>query len=138
LSIFAQKNVPASRNTDIFAMLNDPKSGTGTIKVIRDENINTLFYRYVEYNRNQNSIMGYRIRIFSDSGQPAKQKALNERARFIKDHSDVSAYLVYDTPNFKIYVGDFRTKSEALKLFKQIKKEFPKAFIVNEKINPVQ
>jgi hypothetical protein len=138
MSLFAQNNFSHSRESDIFAVLNDPKTGSGTVKVTRDDNIDILFYKHLEYNQKQNSIMGYRIRIFSDSGQPAKQKALNERAHFVKDHSDVSAYLVYDTPNFKIYVGDFRTKSEALKLFKQIKKDFPKAFIVSEKINPIK
>lgn len=138
LSLTAQKKCSPGQKSDIFEELNDPNSGTGTVKVIRDENIDLLFYKHIECNHKLNSTMGYRIRIFSDSGQPAKQNALNERARFVKDHSDVSAYLVYDTPNFKIYVGDFRTKSEALKLFKLIKKDFPKAFIVSEKINPVQ
>ena len=138
LSLQAQKNVSHTQNADIFAILNDSKTGPGKIQVKREDNINTLFYKHIEFNRKQNGVMGYRIRIFSDSGQPAKQKAMTERSRFVKDHADFNAYLVYDTPNFKIYVGDFRTKSEALKLFKQIKKDFPKAFIVNEVINTVK
>ena len=74
-------------------------------------------------------------RIFSDSGQPASKKASSERARFIKLYPETESYLQFDTPNYKVYVGDFRTKSDAYAFLVKIKAEFPKAFLVEQKIN---
>jgi len=42
---------------------------------------------------------------------------------------------VYDDPNFKVYIGGYRVKSEALKLLKTIQKDFPSAFIVYDIID---
>ena len=46
----------------------------------------------------------------------------------------VSAYRTYSNPFFRVTVGDFRTKSEAMRLLQQVKGAFPTAFIVRETI----
>ncbi len=63
------------------------------------------------------------------------QRAMNERSRFIKEYPEIPTYLEYEAPNFKIYVGDFRSKLEGFKTYKQIGKEFRNAFIVPAHIN---
>ena len=45
------------------------------------------------------------------------------------------AYRSYANPYFKVTVGDFRTKSEAMALLERIKYEFPSAFVVKENIS---
>jgi hypothetical protein len=47
---------------------------------------------------------------------------------------DVMAYRIYANPYFKVTVGDFRTKSEAMALLARIKGDFPSAFVVKENI----
>ena len=46
----------------------------------------------------------------------------------------VAAYRTYSNPFFRVTVGDFRTKSEAMQLLLQVKGAFPTAFIVKETI----
>jgi hypothetical protein len=46
-----------------------------------------------------------------------------------------SAYRSFTSPHFKVTVGDFRTKSEALQMLQRVKGMFPSAFIVKEQIN---
>ena len=41
----------------------------------------------------------------------------------------------YDNPNFSVTVGNFRTRLEVFRFFKQIQAEFPNAFIVETKID---
>ncbi len=46
----------------------------------------------------------------------------------------MAAYRTYSNPFFRVTVGDFRTKSEAMQLLLQVKGAFPTAFIVKETI----
>ena len=54
--------------------------------------------------------------------------------KFESKYHDVKAYRTYANPYFKVTVGDFRTKSEAMDLLSRIKREFPTAFVVKESI----
>lgn len=79
---------------------------------------------------------GFRVQLISESGQGSKVIAEDVKARFMNSYRDVNAYLVWEAPNFKIRVGDFRTKFEAAMFWKQIQGEFPNSYIVEDKINP--
>lgn len=80
-------------------------------------------------------ISGYRVRIFFDNKQSARGASEEALARFVGMYHDVRAYRSYVNPYFKVTVGDFRTKSEAMELLQRIKGAFPSAFIVKENIN---
>lgn len=107
----------------------------GEIKIFQDGRIDLLIKRHIETNQKLIGVPGYRIRIFSQSGQNARQNANLVRGEFLKKHPDVEGYLTYDAPNFKVYVGDFRTRSEALKFHKKVSRDFPNAFIIADRIN---
>lgn len=76
---------------------------------------------------------GYRIRIYFDNSQNAREASSAILSDFESGHPDMPAYRTFDSPNFKVTVGDFRTRSEALAALKAIQTEFPSAFIVREK-----
>lgn len=107
----------------------------GELRVIQDSRIDQLITRHVEANQKISGVPGFRIRIFSQSGQVARQNANQVRGEFLKRYPDMDGYLTYDAPNFKVYVGDFRTRSEALKFHKRLSRDFPNAFIVADRIN---
>ena len=113
--------------------INDGQSGQ--IEIIQPEQAENLLKMQIANNRQQKGIPGYRIRIFSGSGQQAEQKANEIRSNFMRFFPEIEAYQVYNTPNFQIFVGDFRTKNEALHAIKKIEKIFPGAFIVSDIIN---
>ena len=71
------------------------------------------------------------IHIFSQSGQTARAKADEVKKSFMRNFPDMGTYLTYQAPNWQIYVGDFRTKNEALRGKKKIEKIFPGPFIVS-------
>ena len=80
------------------------------------------------------TISGYRVRIFFDNKQNARTESEAVLKRFNGLYPDVMAYRVYANPYFKVTVGDFRTKSEAMALLARIKGAFPSAFVVKENI----
>lgn len=76
---------------------------------------------------------GYRIRIFFDNSQNARGASEAAVGRFKALYPGVSAYRTFESPYFKVTVGDFRTKSEAQAALLSIKNAFPAAFIVRER-----
>jgi hypothetical protein len=132
-AMFAQETDIAK--PQILTVLSQADGQSGQIEIIQPVQIENLLKMQIANNRKQEGIPGYRINIFSDSGQTARQKAYDTRSNFMKNFPDIEAYLKYVAPNFQITVGDFRTKNEALRERKKIEKLFPRAFIVSEIID---
>ena len=84
-------------------------------------------------NAGEEMFHGYRIRIFFDNKQNSRGASETALKRFKMLHPGIGAYRTFTSPYFKVTVGDFRTRSEALAALGQIKQEFPAAFIVREK-----
>ena len=103
---------------------------TGKVELVQDYEIKKLLNNHVEVNSKSN-IKGYRVKIHFGSD---KAKAKEIKAKFIAKFPNVSAYEKYDQPNFNIRVGDFRTKLEAYKFYKELQPDFPSAFIVQDEI----
>ncbi len=118
----------------IYSELEQTDGATGKIELIQPAQVVNLLKLQIANNKLQKGIQGYRIRIFSQSGQTARQKANDTRSAFMKSFPETEAYMEYNDPNFQILVGDFRTKTEALHQYKKIAKLFPNAFIVSEMI----
>jgi len=81
------------------------------------------------------SISGYRVRIFFDNGQNSRGESEAVMKRFESRYHGIPAYRTYANPYFKVTVGDFRTRSEAMALLVKLRNEFPRALMVKEKIN---
>ena len=94
-------------------------------------------YAVMNAHMNNNSgrtLSGYRIRIFFDNKQSARVASEEALKKFESLFHDVVAYRSYANPYFKVTVGDFRTKSEAMSYLERIRREFPSAFVVKENI----
>jgi len=57
--------------------------------------------------------------------------AQNAKKKFLTRYGNkYGAYTVYDSPYYKIRVGDFRTKAEAMHFKEKIKSTFPNSWII--------
>ncbi len=81
------------------------------------------------------SVKGYRVVIFFDNGQYASDKARAIKSSFEHKYPHVNAYLVYESPYFKVSVGDCLSMEEAVILMNEIGGDFPTAFPKNEEIS---
>ena len=116
---------------NIFALLS---SGKGTVTIIQPEKIRSGMDRHIQDNKSE-KISGYRVRIYFDNKQNSRGASEEAQRRFQANHPGIMAYRSFVNPFFKVTVGDFRTRSEAIQLMQQISGEFPTAFIVKENIN---
>ena len=128
-SIFAQEPFyePSSDNTPLPTLLQH-------VNVHQDDRIDSLLRHHVEANRRTDGVAGYRVEIFFSSGHNAREEALNKKTRFLKLYPEIAAYMSFQSPNFKVRIGDCRTKSDALRLKEEIRWDYPNAFIVPETI----
>ena len=77
---------------------------------------------------------GYRVQIFFDSGNNSKQQAINVQNEFASRYPKVSSYVLFKEPNFRVRVGDFRTRTEARGFQQRIIEQYPQSFVVRDNI----
>ena len=107
----------------------------GRITVTGDVAVNQMVEKHIELNNKVKTIPGYRVQIASFSGATSKANAFNLRDKFMLDYPSTQAYIVFDEPNFKVKVGDFRTRLEAYAFLQQIKEVY-KGYLVRDNIYP--
>ena len=73
---------------------------------------------------------GYAVQVYSGNNREAASIA---RGRAYSVIDDEKPSLFYDSPNFKVHVGQFYSSLEANKTFALLKKEFPNAILVLKK-----
>ena len=88
----------------------------------------------VESKSRRKEVEGYRVVIFSDNGQYAGDNAKSVLETFRKNHPHINAYMVYESPYFKVSVGDCLTLEEASHLMSQLVGEYPELFPKREMI----
>ncbi len=83
-------------------------------------------------NETQSSLEGFRVQIYSGSGVKSKDEAQSIQAKFLRVRPDVKAYIVYNAPFWRVRVGDFRSRSEAMVLLEEVKGTFSGSYIVRD------
>ena len=79
-------------------------------------------------------VNGYRVRIFFDNKQNARQASLSVQSQFDALYPGIPSYWAFETPNYIVTVGNFITKEEATSLVGRIAGIFPKAFVLRQNI----
>lgn len=119
---------------DVFLLMPTKEMGAKVdVKINQTQAVQDAMRRQVEVN-GERTLSGYRIRIFFDNKQTARVESEETLKRFESMYHDLVAYRTYANPYFKVTVGDFRTRSEAVKYLEKIRRDFPSAFVVRENI----
>lgn len=111
-----------------------PSTGKqGKVTVQKDNRIDGLteFVGTPQNGKVNVTMKGYRIQAYLDKD---KNKVNQLRAQYLSAHSEQPAYIDFLAPNFRLRIGDFRTKLDASAYLEQIKVIFPDAIIVMDDI----
>ena len=108
-----------------------------TLQITKDPRFDELVAKQKRLNAATQTMPGYRIQIYFGA---VSQKASEVKLEFASRFTGVPAYLTYQQPNFKVRVGDYRSRFEAQKFLKDIDGMFPSGFIVPEdvKLPPIK
>jgi hypothetical protein len=111
------------------------------IRVIKDARIDSLIKKQIEINEfttrdARRIVQGYRILVMNTQD---RQEALQAKSVIYQQFPELTPYLVYQAPYFKVKVGNFLTSEEAENIVPSVKQVFPKGvFVVKDlvEINP--
>jgi hypothetical protein len=109
----------------------------GKVEVDKDPKVDSLIGNYLVGGKNTNISeapysTGYRVQIFGGSD---RKGAFDAQAKFQDKYPGMRTYLSYLDPNFKVRIGDFRSRFEAEKMLQELRSAFTGLFIIREKIN---
>ena len=68
----------------------------------------------------------YKIQIFSGKSEDAK-KTLTD---FKREYSNIDGTIIFNTPNYKVLVGNFKTRIEAERNLVEIRKSYKSVFLI--------
>ena len=124
----------------IVANMMGQADGKGNVVIIQDPDIDSILLKHVEMNEalllntDNFAIDGYRIQIFEESGNKSSTHAREVMAEFSVKYPDIHVYLTWQAPNFKVRVGDFDTRMKAEGFLNKIKRSYPIAWVIRDKI----
>jgi hypothetical protein len=104
------------------------------LNVESSSEISDMLRQQYDQGRKTGTFPGYRLQLYFGSGASARAHAEKVRADFYALYPDTKVYLSFKSPDFIVRAGDFRTKSEALKVLKSLTAGFSNAFIVTDEI----
>lgn len=90
-----------------------------------------------EERRNTNS--GFRVQILSTPNIEVADSVQREFIIWIDSHDlDLNAetYVTFRQPNYRVHVGDFLDRNEAIRFSQVVRQRFPNAWVVHDRINP--
>ncbi len=94
----------------------------GQVTIDADKDIDRL----LEFKKDIKTIDLYKIRIYSGDRSGAE----NTRSQANGLYGDWTCLMEYETPNYKIYVGNFLSRLEADRALMKVKKDYPSALIL--------
>ena len=107
--------------------------GSG-VTVNQSRSMRSAFDNYVSNNAAK-KLTGYRIRVYFDNGQSARTRSEAIARSVSNAFPGIGVYRTFESPNYKVSVGDFRTKDEALKVYHALKATYPTALLLKDTIN---
>lgn len=97
-----------------------------SITVLQDSKFEQILTEKRKLNATITTNDRYKIQIFSGDSESAKKNL----ADFRKDNKMIEGTIVFNTPNYKVWVGNFKTRIEAERNLIEILKKHPKALLI--------
>lgn len=125
-------------NRNVFDILESVEENGGIISINQSERMEDLVLTHIEMNERAGGVEGFRVQLFSGGGSKAREEALDVKGKVLSKWPDVNVSVEYSAPFWRVRVGSFRHKHEALPLIKKLSEEFPASYIVRVNDLPLE
>jgi hypothetical protein len=98
----------------------------GNVNVSQDPKFEQLLNEKRKINSSITINDRYKIQIFNGDSENSKKTLLD----FKKENKGQDATIVFSTPIYKVWVGNFKTRIDAEKNLEILKKKYPNAFLI--------
>jgi len=102
------------------------------VEIVKDHKLDLLLQKQEELNKkayvdNNRTGPGYRVLVVSTND---RKQALDVKTKLMRSFPDQKTYLIYQSPHYKIQIGNFKVREDADQLRKQVTKIYPTGVIV--------
>ena len=113
-----------AKEGSIIRELEQPRNG-GEVKVFQSPELTAMLLRDTTAIEEQ-MVSGYRIQVYSDNMQRRAKEMAQERAKMIQDSdSTLATYVTFNSPFWRVRVGNYSSYEEAAIKLRELKKQFP-------------
>ncbi|MCE5204706.1 MAG: SPOR domain-containing protein [Porphyromonadaceae bacterium] len=127
---------PSSQKKEILQDLNSVVPGKGRVMVYEDESISQVLGRTIApprtvYTNSEGTaqyykMRGYKIQAFSGNNQRTSKNEANWKQSLINNsYPEYETVVLFDSPFWRLRVGNFKTREEAQKVLTELKRSFP-------------
>jgi len=115
----------------------------GSVEVIVDPQLEELMKERLERKKIADAkpdtliVQGYRVQIYF-SNDRKKAYAIRDKAIRLYPEYSQEVYVVYQSPNYKVRVGNFIKESDAKSLERLLSKNFENVFLVRDKVRHIK
>ncbi|WP_396193849.1 SPOR domain-containing protein [Flavobacterium sp.] len=123
---FFMKSKAIFLSTIVFLIYQKTYSQDGKVTVDQDPKFEQLLNEKRKINSSITINDRYKIQIFNGDSENSKKTLIE----FKKEYKILDATIVFSTPMYKVWVGNFKTRIEAEKNLQLLKKRYPAAFLI--------
>ena len=92
------------------------QADSGAVVVVKDPRIDQLVRKQIAINEettreSRRNVPGFRIQVINS---PDRSKVFVAKGKIYQEFPDMKPYLMYQAPNYKLKVGNFKTQEEAI------------------------
>ena len=98
----------------------------GEVRIQTSAHVDEMLAQKKEYNKSIEAYQGFKIQIYYGS----EKKCYEVQEDFKMLYPDIATSVIFSTPQWKLQVGNFRTRLEADNAIVNIKKEYPGAIVL--------
>lgn len=102
----------------------------GIVRVETSAHVDEMLAQKKEYNKSIDSFDGYKIQIYYGT----EKKCYEVKEEFDLLFPDTETVIIFSTPQWKLQVGNYKTRLEADRAMVNIKKEYPAAIVLATEI----
>ena len=115
-----------------FAQRDWAQADTSGVVVTKDPRVDLLVRKQIAINEettreSRRNVPGFRIQVMNT---PDRNKVYDAKVKVYQEFPDWKPYLLYQAPNYKLRVGDFKTEEEAQAAMQQLSRLFPQGMYV--------
>ena len=99
---------------------------------IHQKKIDDLLNKYKNQLKKTGGVQGWKVNIKFTA---KRDEILSYQSKFNNLYPEIPTEIIFDSPYYKLTIGNFRSKNDALKLKDQIRKKFPGAHHISSIIN---
>lgn len=111
------------------------QSTEGNVNIVyNNAEIIELIDLHKAYNEEFPVMDGFRIQLIMRAGNTALDEANMIKEEFEEKYPEISTYITFREPYYRLRVGDFRSRLDALEFMENIKRSYPQAWVIKDKI----